>query len=239
MGPKSAWKIDQMNEANSTAPINWDVPRIVDGLGVPCDALGIGAVLLILNFRKLGLYRFRMRQMKSQTVIRLILTLLVAAYASFAFHELGHWLAGRLLGYEVAMDLNGTWIKGGQFTKVSHALYFYIGGPAFTLLQAVIALVIIERTKAVFVYPFVFFPAMMRVFPLAFRGYGAEDEARISAIMGLGTYTVGIVVCSILFVLLWRGSRTLKLNLKINSVLFLCRIAFTLMVVATNDWLFR
>jgi len=165
--------------------------------------------------------------------------LLLAAYVSFVFHECGHWLAGTLLGYEMAMDLNGTWVKNGHFINESNALLFCMGGPAFTILQAVIALVIVEKTKKLLVFPFLFFPAIVRVFPLMLGAYSAEDEAKISAMIGLGMNAVGIIICSILFLLAWRGSRTLKLDFMIISILFVCSIAFSFAVIASNELLFR
>ncbi len=180
-----------------------------------------------------------MRQMNRNTIIKLMLTLLLAAYASFLFHEFGHWLIGTLLGYKMAMSLNATWLMSGSSLKQSHSLYFVIGGPAFTILQAMIALLIIEKYKNLFAYPFLFFPFTCRIFSWV-RGwkFGTEDEVVISAMLGLKTPIVVIIVFSILLALVWKGSRTLKLTLKINSAFFLCSIAFILMVIATNKLLF-
>ena len=177
--------------------------------------------------------------MKRNAIITLMLALLLAAYASFLFHEFGHWLVGRLLGYEVAMSLNATWIKGGGPLKQSHSLCFVIGGPAFTILQAIIALLIIEKYKSLFAYPFLFFPFVSRMFSWALGWkFGAEDEMAISAMLGLKTPIVVVIVFSILLALVWKGSRTLKLTFKINSAFFLCSIAFILMVIASNKLLF-
>jgi hypothetical protein len=168
-----------------------------------------------------------------------MLILFLAAYASFVFHEFGHWLIGTLLGNEMAMSLNATWLKSDSFLKESHSLYFVIGGPAFTILQALIALLIIEKYKSLFAYPFLFFPFILRMFSWVMgRKFSTEDEAVISAMLGLNTYIVAIVVCSILLALVWKGSRTLKLNFMINSAFFLCSIAFIYVVIATHKLLF-
>ncbi len=83
--------------------------------------------------------------MKGQSIIRLMLMLLLAAYASYLFHEFGHWLVGTLLGNEMSMSLNGAWPTSGVYLKESHSLPVGIGGPAFTILQACVALAIIEK----------------------------------------------------------------------------------------------
>jgi hypothetical protein len=179
-----------------------------------------------------------MQQMNRNTIIKLMLTLLLAAYASFLFHEFGHWLIGTLLGYKMAMSLNATWLMSGSSLKQSHSLYFVIGGPAFTILQAMIALLIIEKYKSPFAYPFLFFPFILRIFSWAMGiKFGAEDEMVISVMLGLKPHIVVIIVFSILLALVWKGSRTLKLTFKINSAFCLCSIAFILVVIATNKLL--
>ena len=187
-----------------------------------------------LDLRRQRRYSFRLLQMKSQDIIRLMLVFLLAAYASYLFHEFGHWLVGTLLGNEMAMSLNGTWLKSGTFLKESHSLYFGIGGPSFTVLQAVIALIIIEKCKTLFAYPFLIFPFIFRVFSLTLGGFSAQDEAGISATLGLGKYTVALVVCSILLALVWRGSHVLKLNGMAVSGFIFCSVVLNLMVIATH-----
>ena len=127
----------------------------------------------------------------------------------------------------------------GTFLKQSHSLYFVIGGPAFTILQAMIALLIIEEYKSLFAYPFLFFPFITRVFSWVLGiKFGAEDEIVISAMLGLKIPIVVIIIFSVLLALVWKGSRTLKLTFMINSAFFLCSIALILMVIATNKLLF-
>ena len=172
--------------------------------------------------------------MKGQSIMRLMLVLLLSAYASYLFHEFGHWLIGTLLGNKMSMSLNGAWPTSGVYLKESHALPIRIGGPAFTILQAFVALLIIEKYRTLLAYPFLVFPLVFRVFSLALGEFRAQDEAGISAILGLGKYTVVIVVCSILLGLVWRGSRTLKLNgSAITGFIGACLVSM-LMVIATH-----
>jgi hypothetical protein len=172
--------------------------------------------------------------MKGQSIIRLMLVLLLAAYASYLFHEFGHWLVGTLLGNEMSMSLNGAWPTSGVYLKESHSLPVGIGGPAFTILQALIALVIIEKYRTLLAYPFLVFPLVFRVFSLTLGEFRAQDEAGISATLGLGKYTVVIVVCSILLGLVWRGSRTLKLNGSVITRFIGACLVSMLMVIATH-----
>ena len=176
--------------------------------------------------------------MKGQSIMRLMLMLLLAAYVSYLFHEFGHWLVGTLLGNEMSMSLNGAWPTSGVYLRESHSLPVRIGGPAFTILQAFVALVIIEKYKTRLAYPFLMFPLVFRVFSLALGEFRAQDEAGISATLGLGQYTVVIVICSILLGLVWRGSRTLKLNGSLVGRFIGACVVCMLTVIATHKLFF-
>ncbi len=151
----------------------------------------------------------------------LALLLLVAAYAHNLFHEFGHWLVGTILGNQMSMSLDGTWPTSGGYHQQWHSPAVGIGGPVFSLLMASIALIIVEKRRTVFAFPFLFFPFFSRLFALTLGGFAAQDEAGISASLGSGKYTVAIVVCSILLALVWRGSRKLKFGF-----------------IALNGWIF-
>ncbi len=176
--------------------------------------------------------------MKGQSIMRLMLVLLLSAYASYLFHEFGHWLIGTLLGNKMSMSLNGAWPTSGVYLRESHSLPVRIGGPAFTILRAAVALLIIEKYKTLLAYPFLVFPLVFRVFSLALGEFRAQDEAGISAILGLGQYPVLLVVCTILLGLVWRGSRTLKLNGSIITRFIGASLVSMLMVIATHKLFF-
>jgi hypothetical protein len=108
-----------------------------------------------------------------------------------------------------------------------------IGGPAFTILFAVLSLLILEKYSTIYAYPFLFFQFVCRFFSLVFGGFSQQDEARISLITGLGTYTVGIIVLIILLLIVIRGSYKLKIDLKHNGYFFTVSILSELMVIAT------
>jgi len=61
-----------------------------------------------------------------------------------------------------------------------------------------------------------------------------QDEARISAILGLGTYTVAIIVLLILFLMVMRASYLLKVDWKKNSYLFTVSVLCDLLVIGSS-----
>ena len=161
----------------------------------------------------------------SQTIdskidLKLFLLFIPVAYISYLFHEFGHWTVGEILGNDMAYSLNYVWAKNGSYIDSSHDLYVSIGGPIFTLCQSIIFLLILQRYRTIYIYPFLFFPMFMRFFSIVLGGFSKQDEARISSILNIGTYTVAIIVLTILFLIVLRASQILRIDIKTNGFFF-------------------
>ncbi|NJD21381.1 MAG: hypothetical protein FIA82_01750 [Melioribacter sp.] len=166
-------------------------------------------------------------------LVRLYLLFIPIAFISYLFHEFGHWSVGEILGNDMIYSLNYVWPRNGHYLNESHNLYVSIGGPAFTILLAVVSLLILEKYSTIFAYLVLFFQFVLRFFSLVFGGFSQQDEARVSSIMGLGTYTVGIIVLILLFLIVIRASNKLKIDLKHNGYFFTVSILCQLLVIAT------
>ena len=166
-------------------------------------------------------------------LLRLYLLFIPIAYISYLFHEFGHWIVGEILGNDMIYSLNYVWPSSGHYLNESHNLFVSIGGPAFTILLAVVSLLILEKYSTIYAYPILFFQFVFRFFSLVFGGFSQQDEARISTIMELGTYTVGIIVLLILLLIVIRASYKLKIDLKQNGYFFTVGILSQLLVIAT------
>ena len=166
-------------------------------------------------------------------LIRLYLLLTPIAYISYLFHESGHWIVGEILGNDMVYSLNYVYPRDGHYINESHNLYASIGGPAFTILLAAASLLILEKYSTIYAYPVLFFQFVLRFFSLGFGGFSQQDEARISSIIGLGTYTVGIIVLVILLLIVIRASYKLKIDLKQNGYFFTASILSQLLVIST------
>jgi len=167
--------------------------------------------------------------------LKFVLLFVLAAYGSYLFHEFGHWSIGEILGNDMAYSLNYVSPRSGSYLDASHNLYSSIGGPAFSILQALIALLLIEKYKNLSIYPFAFFPMYSRFFSLAFGGFEKQDEARIAVLLDAGRYTVAIVVVVILLLIVVRCSSTLKLDLKKNGSIAVLATLCQLLVIGTYE----
>jgi hypothetical protein len=151
---------------------------------------------------------------KSGINLRIALIFIPVAFLTYLFHEFGHWIIGEIFGEKMILSLNNAAPQSGYYIDNIHGLYSLIGGPAFTILQAIIFWIVIEKTKSIYVYPFVFFAAFCRFFSILFGGFNRQDEAKISSILSIGTLTVAIIVMLVLFLIAWRSSYLLKLKIK-------------------------
>lgn len=168
-------------------------------------------------------------------VVRLYLLFIPVAFFSYLFHEFGHWIVGEILGNDMIYSLNYVWPKEGHYINESHNLYVSIGGPGFTILLAVIALSVLEKYSTIYLYPLLFFQFVMRFFSLVFGGFVKQDEARISIMMGIGTYTVGIIVLLVLLLFVIRMSYKLKIDFRQNGFFFAVSIVSQLLVILTYE----
>jgi hypothetical protein len=141
---------------------------------------------------------------------------------------------GTLLGNQMSMNFNGTWITGGgSYHEAWHSPAVGIGGPAFSILMASIALIVIEKHRTIYAFPFLITPFVSRLFSLTLGKFAAQDEAGVSTSLGLGKYTVAVIVCSVLLALVWRGSIKLQLSVVAVTVWGLCCVVCKFMVIGT------
>jgi len=166
---------------------------------------------------------------------RVALLFIPVAFLTYLFHEFGHWIVGEMLGNDMVLSLNNANARSGYYIDNAHVLYISMGGPAFTILQAIIFLAIIEKSKSIYAYPVVFFAAFSRFFSVVFGGFSLQDEARISSMLDINIYTVAIIVLLVLFLIVWRSSYLLKLNLKAIGYFTILSTLSILLVIGVNE----
>ena len=172
---------------------------------------------------------------ESQQPIDLLLLLLFipVAYVSCLFHEFGHWSVGEILGNPMAYSLNYAWPKDGRYLRASHDLYVSMGGPGFSVLQAAIAFLVVEKFGSLYAYPFAFFPMFSRFFADLLGGFSKQDEARIALLMGTGPYWPAIIVLAALLLIVVRCSYKLRIGPKTNAYIVTVSTICQLLVIGT------
>ena len=115
--------------------------------------------------------------------LKLILLFIPVAYFSYLFHEFGHWTIGEILGNSMTYSLNNVSPVSGEYLDSSHRIWIILGGPAFTIILALISLLVIRIYKTTWAYPFLFFQFFCRFFSLVFGEFGIQDEAKASQLL--------------------------------------------------------
>ena len=72
------------------------------------------------------------------------------AFLTYLFHESGHWIVGEILGNDMVLNLNNANAVSESYLDKTHGLFISMGGPVFTILQTLIFLIIIEKTKSIY-----------------------------------------------------------------------------------------
>jgi hypothetical protein len=87
-------------------------------------------------------------------------------------------------------------------------------------------------------YPFLFFPFIMRFVSSLFSIIQPQDEAIISTLLNIGKWTLPIIITLILFYLCWTGSKVLKISWKLNLINFVFSLIFIVFVITIDKLLF-
>lgn len=170
----------------------------------------------------------------SQINWKVALTFIPIAFFTYLFHEFGHWIVGEILGNDMILSLNNSTARSGTYIKDTHNLYISMGGPVFTILQALIFLLFTQKTKSIYAYSFVFFAAFSRFFSIVLGGISLQDEGRISSILNINKYLVVMIVLLILFMIVWRCSRIMNLNMKAVGYFTTLSTLSMLLVIGVN-----
>jgi hypothetical protein len=162
--------------------------------------------------------------------LKYIFLIFIAVFASTIFHELSHWSIGEILGNQMVATLNGTNPISGEYLHEWNKNYITLAGPLFTVLQAILFYFLLAKYKKIELYPFLFFPLVMRFAAGLANFMGANDEGRLGLSFGIGLFTISIIVCSFLFILVYRITKELKISMKFNIISFILCCLFLLLL---------
>ncbi len=136
----------------------------------------------------------------------------IAGFVTFALHEGGHWLAAVLLGHEAYFGLNSAGARGT--VGAADQMIISAAGPAVTVVQALVALWLVQARASAAAWVFLFQAAFMRFMATVISLFHPNDEARISEALGWGMWTLPVLVTAGLFALLAVGTIRLRVGWK-------------------------
>jgi len=165
--------------------------------------------------------------------------LLVIAPLTYLVHEAAHWLTGTALGHVMSFSING--VSPAAATSVRDHILIAAAGPLVTLLQGIVAFMLVRTRDSVAAYGVLFFALMMRATAMGVSLFHLNDEARISDLLGLGPWTLPSLMVGVLLILTVIASRRLRLGWKTNLGAYLVATVATTAIVmgdmAAKSWL--
>lgn len=149
--------------------------------------------------------------MKTRTGPGFYLLLFAVMVATFAVHEAAHWLTALLLGHAPFYGLNGAGTRDTVSTL--HGALISAAGPAITVLQGLVAFVLIRGGAGLTAFAVLWCAAFMRLMAAAISVLvHPNDEARVSLALGLPAVTLHVLVAGGLLVLAILAGIRLKLS---------------------------
>ncbi|WP_340201743.1 hypothetical protein [Ascidiimonas sp. W6] len=171
--------------------------------------------------------------------LKYLAVMIIATFLTFFFHEMSHWIAYELLGYDAGFTLNGASVKDASIKlPKTHRMITSAAGPLFTIIQAIVFYFILKKHKNIMLYPFLFLPFVMRLGASWANQFQPNDEGRISLDLGLNLYTISTIIVVFLFFLAFKISKKHKFSIMLNSITFIISILL-LFSVAYLDFKYK
>jgi hypothetical protein len=158
----------------------------------------------------------------------------IAVLLSWTLHEFAHWAVGECLGYKMTITLNSSFPANGHYIKDLHYQIISAGGPIFTLCEAILIFILMRRQRRILLYPLLFTCFYMRLFATVISFRNPNDEARISSAMGIGKFTLPLIMTIILFALIYKVSNMYKLGTKFNLINFGLTLLFSSIIILAD-----
>ena len=165
--------------------------------------------------------------------LKLTLWFIPAAIVTWSIHEVAHWTTGTLLGYDMWLTFNRAGPVQGGYDSILHQIMISLSGPVVTLLQGGVAYLFIKKQGLRQLYPFLFLALYMRLIAVGISYISKpNDEAAVSLLLGLPMWLVPSLFVSILLLLTYLGSKSLRVGWKGNVLSYvMSSIMVTLIVV--------
>jgi hypothetical protein len=160
---------------------------------------------------------------------------------TWVLHEFVHWFIAECLGYDAVMRLNGTSVSSSQNASEWHGALISISAPIITVIQGFVFFFILKvKGWKPFYYPFLFTAFYMRFLAGLMNVVNVNDEGRVGQFLGIGTYTLSILVSASLVFLIYRISKKYGLNWKFQlATVLTVMVSSSLLILADQVFKIR
>jgi hypothetical protein len=158
--------------------------------------------------------------------------LFAVGIGTFAIHEFGHWLAGTLLGLHMVGSPNHVWASSPM--SVAQAVIVSAAGPLVTLGQAAIGFIAARSRGSLFGFALLYMAFFMRLVAAGVSLFNPNDEARVSQLLGLGSWVLPLLVVGCLLAAVVVTSRRLGLRFRQQVYCYLVASVVVSLIVGAD-----
>ncbi len=151
---------------------------------------------------------------------------------TFFIHELAHWITGVALGHDMIASPNHVWSRDPM--SVGDQGLVSAAGPLVTIAQAIVGFWLVKRGRSLLGFALLYMAFFMRLLATAVSLSNPNDEARVSQLLGWGTWTLPLTVVVGLFILLAAASRKLELSLRDQFFCYLVASVVVSLIVGVD-----
>lgn len=137
--------------------------------------------------------------------VKYTLITLLAVVFTWLFHEFMHWLTGEALGNKMVMTINSGYPESRQYVSSWHATVVSAAGPVATLVQAIVIYSLVKTRYNLVLFPFLLTCLYMRTIAGFLNFINPNDEGRVGVDLGVGKFTLSILVVAFLFYLTYKA----------------------------------
>lgn len=157
------------------------------------------------------------RSMKLKPAFFLVLA--VVFFITNLLHESAHWLTGAALGVDMQFGLNI--VRYLSPAEPWQRALTDAAGPLFTILQGAVAYALLRPSASTWAFAFLYTAMFSRLTAGLVSVLHPNDEARVSLFLGLGKWTLPVLVAGILVALVVHASKRLALGWKDHVICYL------------------
>tara|TARA_R110001592_G_scaffold213766_1_gene466582 strand:- start:1322 stop:1876 length:555 start_codon:yes stop_codon:yes gene_type:complete len=157
---------------------------------------------------------------------------------SWFIHELAHWVVASIVfGYESAITLNTVYLVDDTYNSESHMIWVSAAGPLLTLILAgLTSWFLMKYGWEKWGYPVLVTAVYSRALAGFFNLINLNDEGRIGHALGVGSFTLSIVVTAVLVYWLVRVNRKYKPSKKFQWATIGLVVLFSSVLILTDQF---
>ena len=174
---------------------------------------------------------------RSALPLKFYMNLFFVGIGTFLVHEFAHWLTGVAIGHDMVATPNHVWSKN-PMSALDQAMVS-AAGPVITIAQGIVGFWLVKNRQSQLGFALLYMAFFMRLLAAGMSFYNPNDEARVSQLIGFGTWTIPLIVVAGLFALLVSASRNLKLRFRDHFVCYLVASIVVTLIVGVDAALWR